>query len=268
VRRLATVSLVLVLGLALAACATPPIRLSQAWRLGDERTYLLTADATTTVDVTGTPTIQHTTLRARSVLTVVGVEAGETRVRLRLEPEAFAIDGVPQDRPSQEVELVVGPAGDVVRVESVGGLPADLVGDVEDLAPLLGAPLPTELLHLGDRWERPVTPPEGTGLAVGRQVGRVGALRVVGGRDCAIIRLTMRRPIARNRTVGGQQLALVGNEFSASEIAFAFRDGFPMRIDTEAEGRFRAISQGFVAGSVEIVQTSALRLLSARGGAG
>lgn len=244
----------------LAACATPPIRLSPVWRVGDAREYTLSVDATTTIeDPQGAPITDTTVLRARATLEVVAVEGEEATVQMTLNAERYAVNGVARALDPQEVELIVGADGEVLRVASVGGLPAELVQDVGDLAPLLGAPLPTDRLRLGERWRRQ-TPTSTLAGPGGEQTGRVSALRIEHGYDCAIVALGTRRPVVRERSLGDQSLALVGTEFSTSEVAFAFREGFFVRISTTSEGRFTVQGFGSSAGRVLIETTSVLEL--------
>ena len=96
----------------LAACATPPVRLSPVYRAGEIRTYQLEATSRTDVDVAGERRREVTVLRARSVIEVLGLDGEEATVRLQLVGEAFTRDGRDLEPPAEQVaELVLGPDG-------------------------------------------------------------------------------------------------------------------------------------------------------------
>ena len=239
----------------MTACATPTIRLTPSFAPGDERSYLLEASATTTIDIAGTTRQQRTRLRARSTVRILATTAEGTTMRLTLAPTTLELDDRGITLPGEQVaELLVASDGTIERITSVGGVSADIVGtDLQDLAPLLGTAMPVVPVEVGDRWTTTIEPPEGEQLAPGIQSGRVSALRVVQGFDTAIVSLATRRPLSRERTIGEQTVQLIGVETSSSEIAFAFREGFPVRISTIAEGNFDVGSGGVSAGTVRIV---------------
>lgn len=255
-RRLGLVAVIAVLAV---ACATPPIRLSPVFATGTQRTYRLESTTRNVIDVPGSERVEHTTLVATSTIDVLGPEGTSTRVRLTLTPERFERDGRVEEREAQTVEMLVGTDGRVESIERIGGVPASITTDAEDLAPLLGAPLPSERLRLGDRWERTLP---GFSLAGDiRQSGLIDSFRVVRGFDTVIARVGTERPLIRERTVGDQTLALRGTEFASSELAFAFREGFPVLIETTAHGRFDLLAGDVTGGTVEVRSTSVLTLL-------
>jgi hypothetical protein len=93
------------------------------------------------------------------------------------------------------------------------------------------------------------------------QNARLAAVRVIDGYDCGIVALSTRRPVARVREIADTTLRLEGVEYAAGEIAFAFREGFPVSIRSNSEARL-AISEGPAAGGgVVIHSTSVLTLL-------
>lgn len=255
--------------IAFGACATPPIVLRPAYRLGEARSYRLEATAFTTSDIGGTVQRERTVLRARSLVQVIAVDGEEATLRLTLTPESFARDGrAVATPPEQSAELVVGADGAVLRILTIGGVAAELVPtDVADLAPVLGSALPPGRMRLGDRWSQSLvapaapSPSPGEGQA-GRQAGHVAALRVVRGYDCAIVMLSARRPLQRRRELGDQVLSLTGTETSATEIAFAFREGLPVEIHTDSEGSFRVGSGQFSGGTLTIAGSTDLTLLA------
>ena len=261
-RRLSAVILLL-----LAACATPPIILSPVYELGDRRTYKLEADATTTIELGGDRQRQRTLLRARSTMEIVSLEGATTTIRLTLSPTSFARDGRAVDPPpEQRAELVLGPDGEVRSIRSVGDVPAEIIGaDVQELAPLLGSPLPSGRVRLGETWETPVPgPTDQPGAGDGRQRGRVDGARVVQGYDCATVVLATRRPLVRQRPIGDQTLLRAGIETSATEFAFAFREGFAVEIHTTSEGTFQVGDVAFSGGTVTIVSRTDLVLVGQR----
>lgn len=252
--------------LLLVACSTPPIRLSPLHEAGQRRVYALAASTTTIFDAGAGPQRQHTELEARSAIEVLAVAAEGVTMRVTLTPSRYLLEGRETEAPGdQVVEVLVAPDGTVLEITSVGGVPADIVGtDLQELAPLLGAPLPTRRVRLGDTWNERLPPPEGAAqVGSGSQSGRVAALRVVGGYDCAIVSLATRRPLVRERSAGDQTVRLSGTETSATEIAFAFREGFPVRIHTVAEGRFTLQSGSLADAPVTIETVTDLRLVEA-----
>lgn len=242
----------------LSACATPPLRLSPRFTVGDARTYSMVARATTAVDVAGLARTDATVLRARSMIEVTAIEGDEVTVRLTLTPTAFTRAGRPVEQPAeQRAELVLGFDGAVRRISSIGGLSPTIAGqDIADLAPVIGVPLPSGRVRLGARLPRP----SGPNVPPIYQ-GRVAGLRDVDGRDCAIISLGTRRPISRQREIEGQTVRLDGTESASSIIAFAFRDGYPVAITTDAEGTFTVAG---AQGTVVITTHTTLTLVSAR----
>lgn len=254
----------LLLLLLATSCATPPIRLSPSYPPGAVREYRLTADATTQIRVAARTNRERTRLVARSRIEVIGATGDETTLRLTLTPTSFRRDGRALEPPAtQRAELVIGPDGAVRRITSVGGLPASIAGgNVDDLAPVIGAPLPGELLRLGATWTKALPAPSDSEIEPGVQRGRIAALRRVGGEDCAIVRLATRRPLVRERSVLGQPLRLSGPELSSSTISFAFRRGYPVLIETDAEGRFAVSTGTFTGGEVTIETRTRLELVT------
>lgn len=238
--------------------------------------YRVTSRATTSVDVAGLRQEEETELVAVSRIRVVSIGVDEATVQVTLTPERFVRDGRQAGAPSSEqtAELVVGLDGDVRRVNSVGGVPVGIAGpEAADLGPLLGAPLPAGRVRVGRRWSTPLPVPSvapsgaasltpATQGPAGVQTGRVTGLRRVRGFDCAMLQLGARRPLERRRSLNDREVGLIGTEFSNSRIAFAFRRGFPVEIETKAEGRFTVSSGAFSGGSVVIVTDTRLVLLS------
>jgi hypothetical protein len=142
--------------------------------------------------------------------------------------------------------------------------------------PLIGPPLPARRVHLGDRWSRTAALPAATPSATpmptpapsptpsgtpGTQDARLAALRVVSGYRCAIVAVSARRPVVRERTIGGSPLRLEGLEFSATEIAFAFREGFPASVASDSEARLHIAGGSAQGGSVVIATKTSLTVL-------
>src|SRR5207302_1729027 len=93
----------------------------------------------------------------------------------------------------------------------------------------------------------------------GVQEARLAALRVVGRYDCAVVAVSTRRPVVRDRLVGGRPLQLAGLEFSATEIAFAFRAGFPVTVRSNSEARLKVAGGGTAqGGEVDITTETTL----------
>lgn len=252
----------------LQACATTTIRLTPAFVEGDVRTYELRTSSTTTLELPGRASTVRADLVAKSTIQVRSTSADQSEIHVTLVPERYTKDGRAAALPVQQTaDLIVGPDGSVRSITSVGGLPPEIAGaGVADLAPLLGPSLPTGRMHLGQTWHRSVSTPSAgpapvpSGAPI-EETGRVAALRVVGGYDCAILRIGARRPIARDQSVGDQDVRISGIEFSTSEIAFAFKAGFGVRMSTDARARFALESGTFSGGSLVVASTTVLRLL-------
>lgn len=251
--------MLLALSLVAQGCAVPQIRLIHRFRPGEARTYRLVATADARIVAGATRRSERTTLEAVSRISVIAAGREGATLRLSVEPTLLRSGGREATPPApQEAEVVVGPDGAIRAVRSIGGLPAGLSADLDDLGPLLSTPLPTGVLHLGDRWRRST---EGAGGRPGLQRGRLAALRIEEGYDCAIVALELRRPIERSRAFGGIELRLVGNETSAVEIAFAFRDGFPVRVSSVGEGTFGIAGVAGARGTVRLRTETSLRLV-------
>jgi hypothetical protein len=252
------------------------MRLTPAYPVGQTRTYELTATARTDAVIGGQHRSETTTLRARSVIEVVAQTGDQTKLRLTLTPESLVRDRRPASPPPEEkAELVVGPDGAIQRILTVGGLPPQISGaNIEDLAPLLGAPLPTDRVRVGTAWTRSIPPPvvqaqpggpTPAPLPPGVEHGRIEALRRVDGYDCAVVALTTQRAIVREQDIGGQAAQLAGTEVGSTETAFAFREGFPVTIRTEARATYDVVNGSVSGGTIVIDTDTELKLRSARG---
>lgn len=247
------------------ACATPALRLAPAYRAGDARTYTLVARATTTIDVAGLGRHEQTELRAQSTLVTGATTDAGTSIRLTLTPTRFTRDGRALQVPLQQTAyLIVGPDGAARAVTNLGG--TSPVG-IEELIPLLGIPLPAERLHIGQPWTRRTSTDQtvGSPLPAGVLRGRISGLRDVDGYACAIVSVAGTRPVQRTRDIAGQPVTLAGVEFSTTTIAYAFGEGFPIRLDSTAETTFAVSTPSSAGGSVTITATTSLRLVNPRG---
>jgi len=253
----------------LVACAVPAIRLTPAFVVGQTRSYHLRTDATTTIDLPRRATTERSELTARSDLEILSTTADLTSVRITLTFERLVLDGRAAATPKpQTADLVVGLDGTVVRIASVGGVPPEVAGaDVADLAPLLEPALPTTRVHLGSTWHRSVLPPSeplpAPQPAPMIEDGRIAALRIAHGYDCAIVRIGLHRPISRDRDVGGQTVHVEGTELSTVDMAFAFKAGFPVEVTTAAHVRLALTSGTFSGGSLVTESKTTLTLVSA-----
>jgi hypothetical protein len=232
------------------SCATPPLRLSPHFTVGEARTYRLRADASTIATLGDTTRRNNTHLEAKSTLEVLSISGDEATIKLTLTPTKLLQDGANATPPgAQEAELVVGPDGGVRRVTSVNRLPVSVVGgDLEDLAPVIGLALPTQRVRIGAPLPVPSTDS-------GSFTGRVSGVRVIDDLDCAILTIGRARPLTRQREIGGQQVSLEGTEYSTTTVAFAFKAGFPVDIDTTAEGHF-SVPSGAVAGTTVTINST------------
>ena len=264
-RRAAIASLTL-LGLTLTSCAAPVFNLRARFLPGEVREYRLVADATVRISAGRASTSERSRLLATTTIAVVGITGEGTTITLTLTPTALTRDGKAAQTPvAQQIRMTVAPDGRVTEVTGGGDQNAPLeASDIEDLVPLVGPPVPPGRVHLADRWSRSVagptpapsaTPSSGeTPAPTGTEDARLAALRIVDGYDCAVIATSTRRPVVRERTVGGQPLRLEGVEFAAGEIVFAFREGFPVSVGSDSEARL-GISGGSAQGGAVVIET-------------
>lgn len=239
--------------LAATSCATPPLRVSPAFPAGQQRTYDLVASALTRTSTAAGERAERTHLRARSILDLLAPVEGGTRARLQLMPTSLTRNGAAVETPrAQSAELVIRHSG-AIDVVSVDGVPGALLPvGAADVAGLLGPPLPARELRPGERFT-------GEGLR-----GRVAALRVERGFPCAILRLGLRRTVQRERDEDGRRVSLDGEELSDIEMAFALREGFPVRISTTAEAPLRVRTDGRESGQIIVRTVTTLTLIEPR----
>ena len=256
--RRGAIALVLVLGL--WSCSAPEFRLASRFNAGETREYRVVADADVTISAAELTTTEHTRLEARTRLAVEQVTATGATLAMTITPVRLTRDGKSTDVPAeQRVRIQVANDGRILAVTPAEGTAPLDEATIEDLVPLIGPPLPNGRVHLADRWTRPLAVP--SGAPAGTQTARLAALRVIDGYDCGIVALSTRRPVARVRDIAGATLRLEGVEYAAGEIAFAFREGFPVSIRSNGEARL-AISEGPAAGGgVVIRSTSVLTLV-------
>lgn len=243
------------LALSLVACAQPVIRLTPVYAPGEERVYLLSAEVTSTLDTGGQRRVERSQIDGRSTMRVKAVEGDEATIELTLAFDRFLRNGRPERYDPQTAEVIVSGDGSVRRVQEVGGLPPEVTGvNVEGFARRLSVALPPQSLRLGQRW-REQAPDES-------RAGRLRALRVVDGRDCAVASVTTVRSVNRLSEDAGEQVALGGTETTQSEVVFAFRDGFPVSVRSDTEGRFDIASPSLGGGSLRILSRSTMTLSS------
>ena len=246
--------------LVVSACAAPEFRLASRFAPGETREYRLVSDATVTISAAEVTSTERTRLQARTRLVVESVTGGTTTLMMTISPQRLTRDDTPVERPAeQRIRIVVGRTGDIDSLTPLEGTGQLDAAQIEDLVPLIGPPLPSGRVHLADRWTRQLA--GAPGIPSGVQNLRLSALRVIDGYDCGIVALSTRRPVARENEVAGTTVRLEGVEYGAGEIAFAFREGFPVSIRSNGEARL-AISEGPAAGGgVVIRSTTALTLV-------
>lgn len=277
-RRATIVSLLL--GILVSSCAAPKFDLRPRFLSGEVRVYRLTADATVSIAAGRAATSERSLLVATTTLRVEATSASGTTLTLTVSPRSLTRDGKASSLPApQQIQIDVGPDGLVRQVTTVGSQPAPVAStDVEDLVPLIGPPAPPGRAHLGDRWtpSRPQPTPSQSGSPAASASAtptpsststpvdevRFAALRVIEDYDCAVIAVSARRPVVRDRVIAGRALRLTGIEFAASEIAFAFREGLPVSVRSDSEARL-AIS-GFAAGSGTVTVATKTSILLQR----
>lgn len=256
--RMRRAAVLLFLALALAGCAAPEFRLQARFSPGEVRAYRLVADARVRVSAAGASQDERSRLIADTRLEVENITDGVATVVLTITPRSLTRDGKRADVPaSQQVRITVSPDGSVGEVAPPVGSPQALeAADVEDLVPLIGPPLPRGRVHLADRWSR-----RPAGSSSGIQDARLASLRVVAGFDCAVVATSTRRPVSRERDIGGSPLTLRGVEYASGEIAFAFRQGLPITVRSQAEARLAVSGAGGQGGGVVISTLTSLTLV-------
>ena len=235
--------------------------------------YTLVADATVRIAAGQASTSEKSHLVATTTIRVEDIAAGVTTLTLTVAARSLVRDGKAAQVPApQEIRMTVSADGRVTQVTGVGSSPASIeAADVEDLVPLIGPPLPPAPVHLGDRWTRATgtlapspsiasPSPSPTATAAGTQGSRLAALRVVRNYRCAIVAVSTRRPVVRERVIAQTPLRLEGIEFAASEIAFAFREGLPITVASDSEARLGISGGAAQGGSVVISTTTTLTL--------
>ncbi len=250
-------AILLCLTLVVAACATPVFRLQPRFSAGEVREYRLVADAVVRINAATTSQVERSRLLATTRLAVESITGGVTTVLLTITPRSLTRDGKSADVPAeQQVRMKVASDGRVTDVTPLGGQTQTLeASDIEDLVPLIGPPLPPSRVHLADRWTR-----RSSGAQSGTQNARLASLRRIDDYDCAIVATSTRRPVSRERELGGSALRLEGVEFAAGEIAFAFRQGFPVSVRSDAEARLAVSGAGAQGGGVVITTKTSLTL--------
>lgn len=238
----------------LAACATPAISLSPRYAAGEVRIYAMSAEVRTRFDLPGLRDTETTRLEATLRVEVTKADARESAVTVVLTPTGFERDGRRAEAPPEELtQVTVGADGRVRSASETAG-----VASGEDLATLLGATLRRGRVRLADRWRDDVA---GAGGREGSRRSRLAALRFVSGYRCAIVETATDRPVERVRDAGGAQLRLTGTESSAATIAFAFDDGFPVEIVSDAQAVLEAAGLRGT-GSVVVDARTEIRLRS------
>jgi hypothetical protein len=248
--------MLLCVGLLFAACAAPEIRLQPRFATGEVRDYRLVADAVVRIDAATTSQVERSQLIANTRLAVESVTAGVATILLTITPRSLTRDGKRSDVPAaQQVRMTVAADGRVTDVTPLGQQTTLETADIEDLVPLIGPPVPRGRVHLADRWSRRSSVSER-----GTQNARLAALRTVDGYDCAIVATSTRRPVSRERNLGGSTLRLDGVEYASGEISFAFAQGFPVSVKSDAEARLAVSGAGGQGGGVVISTVTTLTL--------
>jgi hypothetical protein len=265
----------LLLGVVVSACAAPRFDLRPRFLPGEVRVYELVADATVRISAGQASTSQHSRLIATTSVAVESFADAITTLTLTVTARSLRQNGKESQTPApQRIRIKVAADGRVLEVTGTGATPTTIeAADVEDLVPLIGPPLPPGRVHLADRWTRrtgaplpastasPAVPsPAPTAAALGTQAARLAALRVVMDYRCAIVAVSTRRPVVRERVIAGTPLRLEGTEFAASEIAFAFREGLPVRVASDSEARLSISGGAAQGGSVTIETTTTITL--------
>jgi hypothetical protein len=267
------------LGLVASACSAPSFNLAPRFRSGEVRVYRLVADATVRISAGQAATSERSHLVATTTVEVESITGGVTTLLLTVTARSLVRDGKAAQVPApQQIRATVDADGRLTQVTGVGASPTPIESaDVADLVPLIGPPPPPGEVHLGDRWTRdtespvatptastsPSPSPSPSATARGTADVRLAALRVVGDHDCAVVAVSSRRPVVRDRVIAGTPLRLEGVEFAASEIAFAFRVGVPVTVKSDSEARL-AISGGAAQGGSVVISTTTTLTLQRR----
>jgi len=258
-RRGPSALLALAVGASLSACAAPRITLTPRFPDGEVRIYRLVADARTVIDAPGidAPGIgsgERTVLRA-DVRIRLGRSAGSRTATLTFTPTGFERDGTQAEPPAeQSAEIVFDDTGRVESVTAAGDGSVPFGGSPDDIGTIFGSTIARGPARIAQRWSEPLA--DGTG----RRRSRVAALRWVGGYRCAVVESATSRPVERVREAGGSTIRLIGTETALVESAFAFDNGFPVRVKAVASGVFD-IAGAPGQGTVTIESTTTMTLL-------
>lgn len=237
------------------ACATDPLVLAPRFEPGASRLYRLQTSAHTSLEsVSGTREVDAT-LEATVRITVIDSDAEGARLRLSLEPVDATRDGKPASLPArQDVTIDVGLDGALRSVSGDDGS-ASAPGDpsASSLVGVVGPVLPSERVHLGDRWTRALG-------ADGEQVGRVVSLRRLNREDSVALALSTRRSVSQSRSLEGRPLTLEGTELATSDLDWSLVGGYAIRIVTTARTTLIIRSGTLTGGTVTVDATTELTL--------
>lgn len=119
-------------------------------------------------------------------------------------------------------------AGQLTRVASIEGLPAEALGDLglAEIFPRAVAAPPDRALAPGDRWsiDEPVSV-AGTVPSRLRGEGRLVRLGVEDGRQTATVETSYRLPVRRNEVDTGGRLRLDGEQHTTATVTYDLADG-------------------------------------------
>ncbi|HVL90181.1 MAG TPA: hypothetical protein VM841_08110 [Actinomycetota bacterium] len=247
---------VLVLSVGAAACASPAPVLSPELPHGELRVYRMTTEAVTTSSIPGLGG-KDVTVLAADLRIEVGRINGKRGALLAVVPISFVRNGAKGEvPPRQDAAVVFDDDGAVESVVGPKGKPAAFGGSFDDIGTIFGSTIAKGPVKVAERWASRV----GSGPQATTRRSRVAALRVVKGYRVAIVESAVRRPVDRTRTVGGNQLRLVGSEVSNVTTAFAFDFGLPVEIVSAATTEMQ-IAGAPQRGTVTIMTTTKIGLI-------
>lgn len=133
-------------------------------------------------------------------------------------------------------------AGQLARVRTIEGLPAEALGDLglSDIFPSAAAAPPPRSLAPGDRWRIDETVSvAGTAPSRLQGQGRLVRLGVVDGLRTATVETSYRLPVRRNEVDTGGRLRLDGTQRTTATVTYGLADGVVQSAVARTTGRYR-----------------------------
>lgn len=235
VRRVICAALLLV-GLGVAACDDPAVRLTYRPSVGTRTTYELRVRTSSVTKLQGEPRqsrddsfVLRSDQRVRSAR-----DGDDTQVAVRLTGDG---------RTARNFVVRLDRGGQLATVETVEGVPSATLGNlgISELLPSAAGALPQHALRPGDRWRISQRLRIGNAPA-GRLVGwgRLASLGVSGGTKEAVVDTEVALPVDRT-TAGdaGGTIRLEGAVHTVMHVTQRVTDGVVLSAKARSVGRYK-----------------------------